>query len=229
MWRTRGLRRHVRRRTQGVPPAVGIRPGVPRLQRHRVGCDQQRFAVAVGSLGPGPGAEARPVPRLRRRPVSGRGRRRGAVGDRRLHVHLALPVRAANRQRAAEQPDRAVDQLELHPQQRESRGRRVHRRRDVLRRRPGRPHPADVAVGVPRPVHPALRHARRSGGAPPVSRGSVPRADRVVLQVPGRARGLLPAHRCLVGGAGAVGRPPGRRHTGEHHGRPARSADRIRE
>ena len=63
---------------------------------------------AVGALGRGPRQEARPVPALRRRPVSGRRRRRRAVGDRRLHVDVALPVRAADRQHPTQRPDRAA-------------------------------------------------------------------------------------------------------------------------
>ena len=54
-----------------------------------------------------------------------------------------------------------------------------------------RPDRAGVAVGVPRPVHAGERDARRAARAPALSGGPVPGADRAVLEVPARTRGLL--------------------------------------
>ena len=146
----------------GLRSPGGVRARLPRLQPARLGRDQRRLADAVGALGRGPGQEAGAVPALRRRSVPGGRRRRRAVGDRRLHVDVALPVRAADRQHPAQRPDRAAARLELRAQQRQGGRRRLHRRRHVLRRRRHRPDRAGVAVGVPRPVHADRRDARRA-------------------------------------------------------------------
>ena len=59
-----------------------------------------------------------------------------------------------------------------------------------------------VAVGVSRSVQVAGSDAQGSRCALPVSRGVVPGADVGVLQVSAQPRGVLRAHRCMVGSAG---------------------------
>ena len=84
------------------------------------------------------------------------------MGDRRLHLDVALPVRAADRQHPTQRADGTASRFELRAQQRQGGGRRLHRRRHVLRRRRHRPDRARLAVGVRRPVHAARRDAGRS-------------------------------------------------------------------
>ena len=55
----------------------------------------------------------------------------------------------------------------------------------------------------PRSLHRLLGDARRTPRQSAVPRGPVPGADRSVLEVPDRRGRLLPAHGCVVGGAGS--------------------------
>ena len=152
--RDRGLRRHRRRADVVVRPPRRLRPGVPRLQRARVRGHRGRLADAVGPQRARPLDQAGAVPVLRRRPVPRRRRGAGGVGRRRLHDDEPLPLRPAHRQRGAAHPrQRAVAGLQLRPQQRQGRRRRLRRIGALLRHRPGGPDRQGVAGGVRRPVH----------------------------------------------------------------------------
>ena len=109
---------------------------------------------------------------------------------------------------------------QLRPQQRQGRRRRLRRLGHVLRQRRRRPDRQGVAGRVRRPLHARLGDAGRAARAPALPGGPVPGADRRLLQVPARARAVLPAPGRLVGRPGAEHRPArdrrGRRAGAEH-------------
>ena len=142
--------------------------------------------------------------------------RAGRVVDRRLHLDGAVPLRRSGGKRCAVDPgDRDPSRCQLRPQQRQGRRRRVRRFGDALRRgrrrRAGADHQS-VDVRVPRAVHAIRRDAPGTAPARALPRGSVPRPNERVLEVPGdlriRSAGVLRARRGVVGRPGAGREPP---------------------
>ena len=184
----------------------GVRARLPRLQRARLGGDQQRLADAVGAFGRSIGSQKlAPFLDFDGDPVSGGGRRRRAMGDRCLHVDLALPVRAADRQRPAQRRHRVVGRLQLRAQQRQGGRRRLHRRGQLLSSstKPTR------SSSAWRSAFPDLFSAidempPRASGPPALPRRPVPGADRGVLEVSGRR----PANFFSRNGAWSVAQSP---------------------